>query len=100
MLPIIDIVKNDFQKRSDAMKIDLYTKAVLTVIALALSAIALQHAIPSAFAQSGIQKVMICDPKDHSECSRVGPAFGMNGALNVIDVMAMQRSIDDRNKKK
>jgi hypothetical protein len=43
------------------MQTDLYTKAVLTVIALALSAIALQHAIPSAFAQSAtIQRVMIC----------------------------------------
>jgi hypothetical protein len=82
------------------MTTDLYTKAVLTVIALSLATIALQHVIPSAFAQSGIQKVMICDPKDHSECSRVGPAFGTNGALNVIDVMAMQRSIDERNKKR
>jgi hypothetical protein len=43
------------------MKTDLYTKFVLTVIALALSAIALQHSIPSAFAQGNVQKVVICD---------------------------------------
>jgi hypothetical protein len=46
------------------MTTDLYTKAVLTVIALALSSIALQHAIPSAFAQSGIQKVIICESEN------------------------------------
>jgi hypothetical protein len=34
------------------MNIDFYTKGVLTVIALALSAIALQNAIPSASAQA------------------------------------------------
>ena len=46
------------------MKTDLYTKAVLTVIAISLSAIAVQHTIPNAFAQQNTQpiKVMICDP--------------------------------------
>jgi invasion protein IalB len=46
------------------MQTDLYTKAVLTVIALALSAIALQNAIPSAFAQNKKEpvKVIVCDP--------------------------------------
>lgn len=53
------------------MKTDLYTKFVLTVIALALSAIALQNTIPSAFAQSNIQKVVICDPQDTSTCAKV-----------------------------
>jgi hypothetical protein len=43
------------------MQTDLYTKAVLTVIALALSAIAFQNFFPSAHAQSAtIQRVMIC----------------------------------------
>ena len=42
------------------MKTDLYTKAVLTVIALALSAIALNQGIPSAFAQNkGVVRVAI-----------------------------------------
>jgi len=43
------------------MTTDLYTKAVLTVIAIALSAIALQHTIPSAFAQNNLTKVIICE---------------------------------------
>jgi hypothetical protein len=47
------------------MQTDLYTKAVLTVIALALSAIALQHAIPSAFAQSTLTKVIICESQNN-----------------------------------
>jgi len=56
------------------MTTDLYTKAVLTVIAIALSAIALQHAIPSAFAQNIIQqpvKVIICDPISWMDCAAV-----------------------------
>jgi hypothetical protein len=45
------------------MKIDLYTKFVLTVIAISLSAIAVQHTIPNAFAQQNNQpvKVSICE---------------------------------------
>ena len=43
------------------MKTDLYTKSVLTVIAISLAGIALQHTIPSAFAQGNVQKVVICD---------------------------------------
>lgn len=61
------------------MTTDLYTKAVLTVIALALSIIALQHAIPSAFAQSGIQKVIICDAIAQTMCADVS----LGGALKV-----------------
>jgi len=61
------------------MKSDLYTKFVLTVIALALSAIALQHAIPSAFAQayngrSGVQLVAICNP-DGKNCADVNSDY-------------------------
>ena len=56
------------------MKTDLYTKFVLTVIALALSAIALQNAIPSAFAQSGdIQRVIVCSAFDQTRCADVSP---------------------------
>jgi hypothetical protein len=53
------------------MKIDLYTKAVLSVIALALSTIAINLAVPTAFAQGTIQKVVICDPQDISRCAKV-----------------------------
>ena len=61
------------------MTTDLYTKAVLTVIAIALSAIALQQAIPSAFAQSSVQRVVICDAEMRDWiCARVS-----GGALKV-----------------
>jgi hypothetical protein len=56
------------------MKTDLYTKFILTVIALALSAIALQHSIPSAFAQNNQPpvKVIVCDPINwRVECANV-----------------------------
>ena len=61
------------------MQTDLYTKAVLTVIAIALSAIALQHAIPSAFAQaydrqSRVQLVAICNP-DGRSCADINSDF-------------------------
>lgn len=63
------------------MKTDLYTKVVLTVIALALSAIALQNTLPSAFAQSGgIQKVIICDARSPTYCADVS----MGGALKTV----------------
>lgn len=63
------------------MQIDLYTKAVLTVIAIALSAIALQNTIPSAFAQNkGLPvKVIVCDPITWTvDCAEVG-----GGAIKV-----------------
>ena len=54
------------------MKSDLYTKAILTVIALALLVIALQLTIPSAFAQNnGIIKVAICDPNHPNSCAGI-----------------------------
>ena len=54
------------------MKSDLYTKFVLTVIALALSAIALKNTIPSAFAQSSdIQRVMICSALNQHRCADI-----------------------------
>ena len=53
------------------MKTDLYTKFVLTVIALALCAIALQQSIAPAYAQSNIQKVVICDLQDSNSCAKV-----------------------------
>ena len=61
------------------MTTDRYTKAVLTVIAISLAVIALQHTIPSAFAQSGAPvRVIICDPISPN-CADV--SFG--GALKV-----------------
>jgi len=66
------------------MQTDLYTKAVLTVIALALSAIALQNTIPSAFAQKTGHpvKILICDPlyweNEMNNCVRIS-----SGALKV-----------------
>ncbi len=42
------------------MKLDAYTKGVLTVIALALVTLAIQNAIQPAVAQGGVQKVTIC----------------------------------------
>jgi hypothetical protein len=62
------------------MKTDLYTKFVLTVIAFALSAIAIQSSITSAFAQSGgVQKVIICDARYTSMCADVSNS----GALKI-----------------
>ena len=60
------------------MKTDLYTKAVLTVIALALSAIALNQSIPSAFAQNkSVVKVAICDKNDPDRCADIlGDHYG------------------------
>ena len=59
------------------MKTDLYTKAVLTVIALALSAIALNQSIPSAFAQNkGVVKVAICDTENPDHCAQIFSRYG------------------------
>lgn len=63
------------------MKSDLYTKFILTVIAIALSAIAVQHSLAPAYAQSTIQKVVICDPQDTSTCAKVNG----RGWLQVIN---------------
>jgi hypothetical protein len=61
------------------MKSDLYTKAVLTVIALSLAIIALQHVVPSAFAQaynsqSRVQLVAICNP-DGRNCADINSDY-------------------------
>jgi len=61
------------------MTTDLYTKAVLTVIALSLVTIALQHAIPSTFAQSSERpmKVWLCDPINPNWCADIGKSGGL-----------------------
>ena len=45
------------------MKIDIYTKVVMTVIAVSLVKIAFTdvNIVNPAFAQSGVQKIAICD---------------------------------------
>ena len=50
------------------MRIDWYTKAVLTVIAVALVAIAAEDYVVPAQAQLKLQKVQICSTVD---CARV-----------------------------
>ncbi len=61
------------------MKIDIYTKGVLTVIAAALVAIVVQNGVSTATAQSGITKVTICHPLVTSWCADVN----RDGALKV-----------------
>lgn len=57
-----------------------YTHAVLTVIALALCAIAVQMAISPSIAAGQYQKVIICDQS--GRCAKIDPAFD---ALTVKD---------------
>jgi SNF family Na+-dependent transporter len=53
--------------------IDRYTKAMMTVIAISLVALVVQNLIPASNAQSGIQKVIICDPSDARNCAKLWP---------------------------
>jgi hypothetical protein len=46
-----------------------YTNIVLTIIALALVTIAVQNSTASVSAQSGVQRVIICDVVDTSHCA-------------------------------
>ena len=67
------------------MTTDRYTKVVLTIIAVSLATIALQHTIPSAFAQSDqVVKVVICDPNSPSTCARVGYSYYGNGVITFL----------------
>lgn len=63
------------------MRIDFYTKAVLTVIAISLAAIASQNLLTPAYAQNNGQpvKVIICDPAAPKYCADVS----ISGALKV-----------------
>jgi len=61
------------------MKTDLYTKAVLTVIALSLTVVAIQLSIKDVNAQafnrvSGVQLVAICNP-DGKNCADVNTDY-------------------------
>jgi len=53
--------------------VDRYTKAMLTIIALALVALVTQNAAPALHAQpADIQRVQICD---ENHCASVSPYF-------------------------
>ena len=57
--------------------VDIYTKTVLTIIAVALVAIAARGAIWPAAAQSDLQKVQLCDERD---CANLYPILSyING---------------------
>jgi hypothetical protein len=74
-------------KKENSMKSDLYTKLVLTVIAVSLSVIAVQITTKAAYAQaqgllfspSGALMVSICDP--------VGPLGQRRGGWTCADVL-------------
>jgi len=57
-----------------------YQNATLTVIAVALSAIAIQMAVSSSHATGQFQKVIICDHT--GRCAKIDPSFD---ALTVKD---------------
>jgi hypothetical protein len=59
--------------------IDRYSKAVLTIIAAALVAIVAQNTIGPLNAQSGVQRVVICDPRDPGRCASLGQRQGPTG---------------------
>jgi hypothetical protein len=57
------------------MKIDLYTKTILTIIAICLMALTLEFTVTKAYAQNGPTRVTICNI-DGTACvdvKRVGP---------------------------
>jgi hypothetical protein len=61
------------------MKTDLYTKAVLTLIALSLTVVAIQLSVKDVNAQafnrvSGVQLVAICNP-DGKNCADVNADY-------------------------
>jgi hypothetical protein len=55
------------------MTIDLYTKAVLSVIAACLVLLVCELGTSPAHAGAGVSKVAICDPSGRF-CANVGPA--------------------------
>ena len=64
------------------MKIDLYTKGILTVIALSLLVMAFKDVDPinSAFAHSGgVHKIAICDSTGYN-CTKI-----VNGMFNIYN---------------
>ena len=67
------------------MKVDLYTKTVLTVIAASLAIIAGRGFIGrSMAADDGLTKVVICDLKGRCAGVRAEPRFSNYGALLTV----------------
>jgi hypothetical protein len=66
--------------------VDRYTKAVLTVIAVALLMLVAQNAIRTASAQGDqVQKVQVCDTRNCADLEPLVERFGTTGwALNVV----------------
>ncbi len=56
------------------MKIDIYTKCILTVIAVALVATVFQNFMSTAVAQNEIQRVAICNIDNPNYCALVRPS--------------------------
>lgn len=67
------------------MKIDIYTKTVLTIIALSTSILALKEFIPIAYAQNRPSKVAICD-ETGNKCVDVESLNTLNGVRNFLKV--------------
>ena len=67
------------------MKIDFYTKSVLTIIAISTSALALKEFVPIAHAQNRPTKVVICN-EDGSRCVDVERLNAVNGVRNYLKV--------------
>lgn len=65
----------------EKMKPDLYTKVILTVIALALVVIAGEKTITNAYAQNRPTKVVICDSYG-SKCAGID-GYSDSGALYI-----------------
>jgi len=59
---------------------EFYRNAVLTVIAIALGAIAVQMTVSPSYATGQLQKVIICDQT--GRCAKIDPSFD---ALTVKD---------------
>jgi len=62
------------------MKIDLYTKSVLTIIAISLVLLVGQNAVSAVRAAPEISKVQICD-SSNGQCVAVGNTLGRNVLL-------------------
>jgi hypothetical protein len=63
---------------------DRYTKIMLTIIAAALVGIVVQNAVSTVGAQAGVQRVVICDSHDTSNCARVAERGSGSASYNFL----------------